>query len=279
MSITALCLFPTKWTWIIAVCLLAALAMPICMAAQDTPWQKLNAQQAGSAAGGIQSHCLGRLGLPFRRPGFPPEIMNRLCKPTLGGTQTPQLTNERAMNDDSGTFITFDVPGSTGTSPSAITANGVVIGNYGDASGLTHGFLRTPSGAFTTFDVPGAQLTAPTDINPGGVITGWYCPTVDCQISGTITIGGFLRDSDGTFTTFDAPAGAYILGSIYKVSGSPPSINPRGDIVGTYVAPGFVEHGFLRTKDGAFTTIDPPGAGFTEVIAINPAGGDRGGLL
>ena len=33
-----------------------------------------------------------------------------------------------------------------------------------------------------------------------------------------------------------------------------------------------MEHGFLRTPDGTFTTIDLPGAFFTEVLAINPAG-------
>jgi len=33
-----------------------------------------------------------------------------------------------------------------------------------------------------------------------------------------------------------------------------------------------VEHGFLRTRDGTFATIDFPGACFTEVFAINPAG-------
>jgi hypothetical protein len=33
-----------------------------------------------------------------------------------------------------------------------------------------------------------------------------------------------------------------------------------------------VEHGFVRTPDGTFTTIDFPGAFSTEVLAINPAG-------
>jgi hypothetical protein len=53
-----------------------------------------------------------------------------------------------------GTFATFDPPGSTFTMPSAITAAGVITGDYVDASGATHGFLRTPSGTFITIDVP-----------------------------------------------------------------------------------------------------------------------------
>ena len=39
-----------------------------------------------------------------------------------------------------------------------------------------------------------------------------------------------------------------------------------------YFDASFVEHGFLRTPDGTFTTIDFPGAFVTEVLAINPAG-------
>jgi len=106
------------------------------------------------------------------------------------------------------TFITFDPPGSTFISASAITPAGVIIGSYLDASGMTHGFLRTPGGAFTTVDVPGSALTTPTDITPSGVIIGWYCDTADCL--NRSNPAGFLRTADGTFTTFSAPAGGLI---------------------------------------------------------------------
>ena len=72
-----------------------------------------------------------------------------------------------------GTITTFDPPGSIYTAPIAITPTGVIIGSYVDASGVTHGFLRTPSGSFTTIDVPGSTATTPTGITPGGVIIGW----------------------------------------------------------------------------------------------------------
>lgn len=164
------------------------------------------------------------------------------------------------------TFITFDPLGSILTLPSAITASGAITGSYTDASGVTHGFLRRPGGNFTTFDVPGSTSTTATSITPGGVITGWYSDTVG-------NVHGFLRDLGGSITSFDAPPGANILGSIYNnPSGPPPSINPAGATAGTYVDSSFVEHGFLRTADGTFTTIDFPGAFFTEALAINPAG-------
>src|SRR5262245_19924471 len=43
-----------------------------------------------------------------------------------------------------GTIITFDPLGSTFTVPTAINANRVIAGSYGDASGVFHGFLRIP---------------------------------------------------------------------------------------------------------------------------------------
>jgi hypothetical protein len=193
--------------------------------------------------------------------------MNRICKLALGGTQTPQPSNGLAKNDHPGTFTIFDPPGSTFTDPIALTANGTVIGNYVDANGIQHGFLRTADGAFATIDVPGAQLTWPTAINPGGVIVGWYVDT-------SSVCHGFQLARDGTFTTFDAPPGYQIFGSTWIYNGAPPSINPAGAIAGTYGVGGFDgRHGFVRTKDDAFTTIDMPGAtDFTEVNAINPAG-------
>jgi hypothetical protein len=59
----------------------------------------------------------------------------------------------------SGRFVTIDPPGSTSTTPSGITPDGTIAGYYADASGVQHGFLRTPTGSFTTFDPPGSTST------------------------------------------------------------------------------------------------------------------------
>ena len=143
------------------------------------------------------------------------------------------------------TFITFDPPGSTSTSPVAITATGAIIGSYKDASSVTHGFLRKPNGNFTIIDVPGSAVTTPTDVTAAGVITGWYCDTADCVNQGNPK--GFVRAADGTFTTFSAPVGDYILRLGLVNNGPPPSINPAGAIVGTYSGRSIQPHGFLRT--------------------------------
>jgi hypothetical protein len=170
------------------------------------------------------------------------------------------------------TFITFDPPGSTSTSPSGITPDGVIIGYYVNASGVQHGFLRTPRGTITTFDPPGSTFTQPTSINEAGEIAGAYCNTAACA-SSLVGALGFLRTSNGNFVTFAAPNSGSIFSAIYN-SGPPPGINPSGTIAGTYTVsvPSYREHGFLRAKNGAFTTIDAPGSTSTEVLAINPAG-------
>jgi len=169
---------------------------------------------------------------------------------------------------DGAGFTTFDPPGSTFTVPSAITPDGEIAGYFTDASGLTHGFLRGRHGRITTFDPPGSTLTQATSINPDGEIAGAYCDTAGCARE-----HGFLRRRDGTFTTFDAPGvSSNILPGLYNPGGPPPSVTPAGAIAGTYSVPGQTEHGFLRARNGALTTIDVPGATFTEVLAINPGG-------
>jgi hypothetical protein len=128
-----------------------------------------------------------------------------------------------------GRFVTFDPPGSTSTTPSGITPDGTITGSYTDASGVQHGFLRTPDGRFTTFDPPGSTNTQVASISTNGEIAGAYCDTAGC--SGILH--GFARASNGTFTTFDA-AGVNMLSPIYSgwsASEHQPSRGDRGDLL------------------------------------------------
>ena len=171
------------------------------------------------------------------------------------------------------TFVTFDPPGSTATTPSEITPDGLIIGYYTNASGVQHGFMRTPDGTITTFDPPDSTLTTPTSINPDGEIAGAYCDTAACASSFGVGARGFVRHRKGTFVAFAAPAGQ-ILPTIYNPGGPPPDLTPAGAIAGTYsvLGPPFTEHGFVRHRNGTIKTIDVPGATLTEVLAINPSG-------
>jgi hypothetical protein len=163
-----------------------------------------------------------------------------------------------------GQFVTFDPPRSTNTTPTGITPDGTITGYYNDAGGMQHGFLRDSSGSFTTFDPPGSTYTYVGSISPNGEIAGAYCNTITCY--------GFVRAGDGTITTFNAPgASSKIFAPLYAFA-LPPGINPAGAVAGTY-SDTSGEHGFLRAKNGAFTTIDAPGStGNTEIFAINPSG-------
>jgi hypothetical protein len=170
------------------------------------------------------------------------------------------------------TFITFDVPGSTETVATSISAAGAITGIYTDNTnfGEPHGFLRSRDGSFTTFDPPGGFVTEtfPQSINAAEEITGNYV------VAGDLTgPHGFVRAADGTFTTFDAPG----IGFETFYGTQPNSINSAGAIAGTYKDSVDRIHGFLRAPDGSITTFDVPGSYQTFVGSINPAGTIVGG--
>jgi hypothetical protein len=158
------------------------------------------------------------------------------------------------------TIITFDAPGAdtttgsyNGTFASGINNWGAITGSYVDANNVYHGFLRSPEGSFTTFEAPGADTTAgsfngtsPDSINDVGTITGSYTDANGFN-------HGFLRSSEGKFTTFDVTgAGGY--GSF------PIALNLEGAVVGYYTDSNYSFHAFLRSPDGKFTTWIGPDA-------------------
>ena len=149
------------------------------------------------------------------------------------------------------TIITFDAPGAvlgrhTGTLPVSINSEGVVVGSYTDASGESHGFLRSADGSFTSFDAPGPfnglhTGTYPASINNRGVVTGYFS---NLGSSGT---GGFIRSADGKISTFLSPTGL----SVY-----PQIINDAGEIAGSLTDSEGNSRGFLREAKGATTVFD-----------------------
>jgi len=154
-------------------------------------------------------------------------------------------------------FNPFD---SIDTLPQAINSAGVVTGEYEDASGNYHGFVRDAEGNFTSFDAPvsGTVLEImPTSINSSGSIVGF--------VSTPTSFGGFLRDSNGMITLIDIPQSYGFV---------PVAISDSGLVVGwlntgdTY-APTV---GFILDSQGNYTTFSPPGAVETFPTAIDPQG-------
>ena len=207
-------------------------------------------------------------------------------------------------------FSTFDYPGSTSTTLAGINDSGQMVGSFGTATTYQQGFIRngdgslvplifpfsttanSASGTNSSGDIVGAFLaftsggyfrsaggaytvivdplnpdnSGPSAINDSGQMVGSYGDPSNAAFA-----HGFLRDTNGAFTTIDDPNMAINQnGNKYtQVNG----INNLGEIVGTYTdAAG--THGFLRTPGGVFTTIDDPvgSPGSTLVWGINNLG-------
>jgi len=78
------------------------------------------------------------------------------------------------LRDDD--FSAFDFPGATLTWAWDINESGAIVGEYADASGNRHGFLRK-EGRFYSIDYPGAVSTSRGAINSQGTIVGQYIDT------------------------------------------------------------------------------------------------------
>ena len=170
------------------------------------------------------------------------------------------------VRDPQGSFTAVDVPGGFATSPRSINERGDITGFYFDGNGSAHGFMRHAQGAFTLFEFPGSVDTVIGTITPAGgdrslnaagALTGFY-------FDGDFKSHGFVRNTQGAFTSFDAPD------SVRDIR--PTGINAGGDITGWYGTEDVTAHGFVRNRQGAITTFDPPGSTATSTKSINAAG-------
>ena len=164
-------------------------------------------------------------------------------------------------------FASIDFPGAAGTVANGINAQGDIVGEYIDAGGKSHGFLRHAD-VLSSIDFPGASFTSAKAINLAGDIVGW------CG-AGTADLRGFLWRG-GVFTTVNGPNGTPAVAN---------GINTAGDIVGSY-SDSAGNHGFLLSG-GVYTTIDYP-ANYccssgapknSQALGINRLGDIVGGYL
>jgi hypothetical protein len=168
-------------------------------------------------------------------------------------------------------IVIFDVSGAgtaagQGTIPIGIVQGGWVMGNYIDASDVSHGFLRSPDGKIAKFDAPGAGTGAGQGtvyawgMNPALEIVGVYLDANNLYHC-------FLRTADGKFTTINAPGAGTEAGQGTDCE----SVNSAGVIQGDYADSNGTYHGFLRARDGTFITFDAPGAPAGPGQGIYPA--------
>jgi hypothetical protein len=107
-------------------------------------------------------------------------------------------------------------------------------------------------GLFTPFDTPAAIYGIfATSMNAEGLIAGYYTDASN-------NTHAFLRDSHGVVTTIDPPgtgsSNFFLVGAVAN------SINSKDAVAGSAYDTNGVQHGFLRDRQGAFTTIDAPNA-------------------
>ncbi len=83
------------------------------------------------------------------------------------------ISASAAAQEVTGQFVPIDVPGAVFTAARAITADGRIVGFFGEPDGRQRGFLLA-DGTFTTIDVPvaGARATNAFGINARGDIVG-----------------------------------------------------------------------------------------------------------
>lgn len=165
------------------------------------------------------------------------------------------------LRDRKGNLTYISPPFAWNTFPSAINSQGIIVGYYYDLIGYSFPFLRNPDGTFSSFDQTpiGQTFGAIFDINAAGQSTGYY---FDFNVGQQL---GFLRQPDGTITTFGILNGTDIV---------PIAINPGGAITGNYLHDDgtFHWHAFVRNADGTITTFDVLNASDTFPVAIDAKG-------
>ncbi|MBV9570925.1 MAG: hypothetical protein JO056_06780 [Alphaproteobacteria bacterium] len=161
------------------------------------------------------------------------------------------------FRDSSGTLTAFDGPGLGAAEIAGMNAGNDIAGTYFiDENQNLGGFIRHQDGAFTSFRIdeayPGTLRIA--GINRKGEIAGYYTDS-------SFVSHAFLRQRDGSTTTFDAPEGKGI--SVY-------AINDKGWTAGFFSNHGALQ-GFVRKRNGEAETFYPPGA-FIAITAMNNEG-------
>ena len=171
--------------------------------------------------------------------------------------------------------------GCYGSGATSVNAVGTIAGGFEDNSGnfVHHSFARNAKGELKTFDVPGAGTGSyqgtgcpgcALGLNQLGAIAGIYSDANSVN-------HGFVRNPNGTTTTFDAPgAGTGAYEGTGCSSDCPTSLNDWGAITGNYIDANYVLHGYLRSPNGNIVTVDPSGSVYTWSSGISDSGSITG---
>jgi len=160
-----------------------------------------------------------------------------------------------------------------GAVPTAMNAEGTIVGTstlYGDGTYCCQTvFIRDRAGNYIEFTPTNdTDNLRPTAISSLGAITGSY-------YSGARAVTeGFLRDTKGNTTSFEAPGNGPVTGTF------PTALNSKDTVVGytNYYINSYQTWGFLRHSDGSMTILDPQQSDRVIPVAITDDGSVVGTL-
>jgi hypothetical protein len=178
--------------------------------------------------------------------------------PNKGYTLTPPYGQANYTNEN--------FPGSVQTQVTGLNGTGVTVGfwsntNLGPPNDANFGFTNV-NGTFTNVNNPNTPATGTTfnqllGVNNSNVAVGFYTDAAGNNHGYTYTIATKTFSGD-----INAPSAA---------STTTAAINSAGKLAGFYTDTGGVTHGFLDTN-GAFSTVDAPGASLTQLFGLNDNG-------
>lgn len=165
------------------------------------------------------------------------------------------------------TDIPFEVGTGLGTAAFVMNTAGVVVGEYATDDGIGHGWIHDGS-VYTTIDHPDASGSE-------GPNTMLFAAADDGRVVGRVTRTGaplhkgFLLEN-GELTDIMHPDQGGFFGTQSN------GITESGIITGVYSDADSKLHGFIL-ENGAWTTVDYPGAAHSEIHYMDSAGNFTGG--
>ncbi|HET9365639.1 MAG TPA: hypothetical protein VFP71_11585 [Candidatus Angelobacter sp.] len=199
----------------------------------------------------------------FQKLSFPPPATNAnpVALNDLGGIAGDFFDSKNVRHGFlfyQGRLTTFRFPGSSGTSVTDMSRNGIIVGDFSVAGDpRTHHYM-VHAGGFHEITLPGhpnADFTV-TGVNSNGDIVG----TIN---SDTLPVNGYVLHN-GKLTLLLVPGSDITL---------PTSINDQGVVVGGSLAELVNENPAFMWKNGVFSNIVPPGSfGFVNAFKVSNSG-------
>jgi hypothetical protein len=174
---------------------------------------------------------------------------------------------EGFLRSPDGSITTFGNPASPAINssfwaqPVAINDSGEIVGNYPEVDLNSVAFIRSKAGAVEAFALGEGDSTAVTGLNENGSIIGYRKNDDQNPTQGFLWYGG---------STLPAVYDGYVQINFPGSLGTfPASINAYETIVGSYNTAGG-SYDFVRSPDGAFTTLSVPGTAAGCAMGVSP---------